>query len=65
MLIEVNGYAFDIRLDRDPRDVRMWRVFRDGVPWIVGGKPLRCGLEKVWRLIQAEMALPVGRRHWL
>jgi hypothetical protein len=65
MLIDVNWYVFDIRLEPDKGDVRMWRVFRDGLPWIVDGKPLRCGLERVWRLIQAEMAAPLGRRNWI
>jgi hypothetical protein len=58
LLLEVNGYSFDLRLDPDRRDVRMWCVYRDGQPWIRGG------LERVWRAMQSEMALPIGRRHW-
>jgi len=58
LVLRVNGYAFLIRLEPDPRDVRMWRAYRDGEQWIRGG------LEKMWRAIQAEMAAPLGRRHW-
>ena len=56
--LSVNGYVFDLILQPDRRDVRMWRVYRDGEPW------MRCGLEKVWRAVQAEMAAPLGRAHW-
>lgn len=58
LVLQVNGYTFDIRLDPDRRDVRMWLAYRDGEPFVRGG------LEKVWRKIQAEIAPPVGRRHW-
>jgi hypothetical protein len=42
----------------------MWRAYRDGEPWIVDGRPMRGGLEMMWRAIQAEIAKPLGRRHW-
>jgi hypothetical protein len=53
----LNGYSFDCDLIPDRRDVRRWVVLRDGKPW------MRCGLERLWRAVQAEMAQPLGKRH--
>jgi hypothetical protein len=58
LLLEINGRRFDIDLRPDPRDVRMWRAYREGEPW------LRGGLERIWRAMQAEIPLPLGRAHW-
>ena len=40
------------------RDVRQWRVFRDGEPWMCAG------LERFWRTMQREMNPALGWRHW-
>jgi hypothetical protein len=58
LLLEVNGQRIDIELQPDPRDVRMWRAYRGGQPW------MRCGLERIWRAVQADLLPCVGRRHW-
>ena len=58
LLLEVNGRRIDIALRPDPRDVRMWRAYRDGTPW------MRSGLERIWRAVQAELPPVIGRRHW-
>lgn len=58
LLLEVHGRAIDIQLQPDPRDVRMWRAWRDGQPW------MRAGLERIWRAVQAELPPVLGRRHW-
>lgn len=34
LLLQVNGRTIDIELRPDPRDVRMWRAWRDGHPWL-------------------------------
>lgn len=58
LLLEVNGQRIDIELRPDPRDVGLWRAYRDGAPW------MRAGLERIWRAVQAELAPALGRRHW-
>ena len=58
LLLQVNGRTIDIELRSDPRDIRMWRAYRDGQPW------LRGGLERIWRAVQSEIPAPLGRRHW-
>jgi hypothetical protein len=58
LLLEVNGRRIDIELRPDPRDVRMWRAYRDGAPW------MRSGLERIWRAVQADLPPAIGRRHW-
>ena len=58
LLLEVNGRRIDITLQPDPRDVRMWRAYREGAPW------MRAGLERIWRAVQAELPPVIGRRHW-
>ena len=52
------GVAWSLHFEPNPRDVRQWRVFRDGEPWMCAG------LEKVWRAMQKEMGAALGRRHW-
>jgi hypothetical protein len=54
----VSGVTWNLHFEADPRDVRRWRVWRDGEPWMVSG------LEQVWRAMQREMAQPLGRRNW-
>ena len=46
LLLEVHGRRIDIELRPDPRDVRLWRAYRDGQPW------MRSGLERIWRAIR-------------
>ena len=58
LLLAVNGQTIDIELRPDPRDVRLWRAYRDGQPW------MRAGLERIWRAVQAELPPVLGRRHW-
>jgi hypothetical protein len=52
------GVSWSLHFEPNPRDVRQWRVFRDGQPWMCAG------LERVWRAMQREMAPALGRRHW-
>ena len=58
-LLTMGGITFDLLLKPHPRDVRLWFVFRDGVPWLAS-----VGRERVWRAMQAEIAQPLGRKHW-
>lgn len=58
LLLEIHGRRIDIELRPDPRDVRMWRAYRDGTPW------MRSGMERIWRALQSEIPPCVGRRHW-
>lgn len=58
LLLQIHGRSIDINLQPDPRDVRMWRAYRDGQPW------MRSGLERIWRALQAELPPTIGRRHW-
>lgn len=58
LLLQIHGRSIDIELRPDPRDVRLWRAYRDGSPW------MRSGLERIWRAVQAEITPCVGRRHW-
>lgn len=58
LLLDVNGQSIDIELRPDPRDVRLWRAYRNGAPW------MRAGLERIWRAVQAELPPAIGRRHW-
>lgn len=52
------GVSWSLHFEPDPRDVRQWRVFRDGKPWMCAG------LERIWRAMQKEMSPMLGRRHW-
>lgn len=52
------GVSWSLHFEPNPRDVRQWRVFRDGQPWMCAG------LERVWRAMQKEMSPALGRRHW-
>ncbi len=52
------GTTWSLHFEPNPRDVRQWRVFRDGQPWMCAG------LERVWRAMQREMQPALGRRHW-
>ena len=52
------GITWSLHFEPNPRDVRQWRVFRDGELWMCAG------LERVWRAMQREMAPVLGRRHW-
>lgn len=52
------GVSWSLHFEPNPRDVRQWRVFRDGQPW------MGAGLERVWRAMQQEMRHALGRRHW-
>jgi hypothetical protein len=52
------GVSWALHFERNPRDVRQWRVFRDGQP------RMRAGLDWVWRALQREMSPALGRRHW-
>jgi len=52
------GITWSLHFEPNPRDVRQWRVFRDGELWMCAG------LERVWRAMQREMAPALGRRHW-
>jgi hypothetical protein len=58
LLLEVGGQVFDIELKPDPRDVRRWIAYRSGQPY------MRAGLERIWRKVQSEIALPLGRAQW-
>ena len=62
--LKVNGYDFDYRLVPDARDVRLWLPYRDGERVFTDGKPLRCGLEPLWRLTLSQIAPTLGRAHW-
>lgn len=53
------GISWSLRFEPNPRDVRQWRVFRSGEPWMCAG------LERVWRAMQREMSPALGRRHWV
>lgn len=59
LLLVIHGRSIDIELRPDPRDVRMWRAYRDGQPW------MRSGLERIWRALQSEIPPCIGRRHWV
>ena len=52
------GITWSLHFEPNPRDVRQWRVFRDGELWMCAG------LERVWQAMQHEMAPALGRRHW-
>jgi len=52
------GVSWSLHFEPNPRDVRQWRVFRNGAPWMCAG------LERVWRAMQKEMRPALGRRHW-
>ena len=52
------GITWSLHFEPNPRDVRQWRVFRDGEPWMCAG------LERIWRAMQSEMSPALGRRHW-
>jgi hypothetical protein len=52
------GVSWSLHFEPNHRDVRQWRVFRDGQPWMCAG------LERVWRAMQREMSPALGRRHW-
>ena len=52
------GVSWSLHFEPSPRDVRQWRVYRDGQPWMCAG------LERVWRAMQREMSPALGRRHW-
>lgn len=52
------GISWSLHFEPNPRDVRQWKVFRDGEPWMCAG------LERVWRAMQREMAPALGRSHW-
>jgi hypothetical protein len=52
------GVGWSLHFEPSPRDVRQWRVYRNGQPWMCAG------LERVWRAMQREMNPALGRRHW-
>lgn len=52
------GVTWSLHFEPNPRDVRQWRVIRDGKLWMCAG------LERVWRAMQREMGPALGRRHW-
>jgi hypothetical protein len=52
------GVSWSLHFEPSQRDVRQWRVYRDGTPWMCAG------LERVWRAMQREMSPALGRRHW-
>ncbi len=52
------GVSWCLHFEPSQRDVRQWRVFRDGQPWMCAG------LERVWRAMQREMSPAIGRRNW-
>lgn len=52
------GVSWSLHFEPSLRDVRQWRVYRDGKPWMCAG------LERVWRAMQKEMSPALGRRHW-
>lgn len=51
------GVTWALHFEPNPRDVRQWRVSRDGEPWMCAG------LERVWRAMQREMGPALGRRN--
>jgi hypothetical protein len=58
LLLDVNGVVIDLHLVPDPRDVRRWKAYREGQPY------MRAGLEQIWRKVQSEQSPVLGRRHW-
>ena len=58
LLLDIGSTVIDLHLEPDRRDVRMWRAYRNGEPY------LRAGLERIWRKAQSEIHPPLGRRHW-
>jgi len=52
------GISWTLHFEPNPRDVRQWRVFRNGEPWMCAG------LERIWRAMQREMSPALGRHHW-
>jgi hypothetical protein len=52
------GVSWSPHFEPSPRDVRQWRVYRDGQPWMCAG------LEHVLRAMQREMSPALGRCHW-
>ncbi len=58
LLLDIGAQVIDLELRPDPRDVRLWRAYKDGAPY------LRGGLERIWRQVQREIAPPLGRAHW-
>ena len=58
LLLQVHGRTIDVDLQPDPRDVRMWRAWRDGKPW------MRSGLERIWRAVLADIPPTLGRQRW-
>lgn len=58
LLLDIGSTVIDLELRPDQRDVRLWRAYRDGAPY------LRAGLERIWRKMQSEVAQPLGRAHW-
>lgn len=52
------GVSWSLHFEPNPQDVRQWRVYRNGEPWMC------VGLERVWRAMRKEMVPVLGRRHW-
>jgi hypothetical protein len=58
LLLDIGSQTIDLELRPDPRDVRRWRAYRNGEPY------LHAGLERIWRKVQSEIAPPLGRDRW-
>jgi hypothetical protein len=58
LLLDIGPNVIDLELRPDPRDVRRWRAYRDGDPY------LHAGLERIWRKVQSELVPPLGRDRW-
>jgi hypothetical protein len=58
LLLDIGTHVVDLELRPDPRDVRRWYAYRNGRPFA------HAGLERIWRMIQTDIAPPIGRSHW-
>lgn len=58
LLLDIGSQVIDLELRPDPRDVRRWYAYRCGQPFA------HAGLERIWRMVQSDIAPPLGRSHW-
>lgn len=58
LLLDIGAEVIDLELRPDRRDVRRWYAYRNGQSFA------HAGLERIWRMVQADIAPPIGRSHW-